>query len=177
MPTSFHHATRRSALVALLAAAFAPFAAQAAGPTLLNVSYDVARELYKEINPAFQRSWKQQTGEDVTVNQSHGGSSKQARSVIDGLEADVVTMNQATDIEALVQAGLVAKDWVNSFPHRSSPYTTTIVFIVRRGNPKKIKDWDDLIRPGVEAIIPNPKTSGNGRYSYLAAWAQAVTLT
>ena len=150
-------------------------AAAAAGPTtLLNVSYDVTRELYRDINPAFAASWKKQTGGDVTINQSHGGSSKQARAVIDGLPADVVTMNQALDIDAIAGAGLLPQDWAGRLPNRSVPFTSTILFLVREGNPKNIHDWADLVRPGVVPIIPNPKTSGNGRYSYLAAWAYAL---
>jgi sulfate/thiosulfate transport system substrate-binding protein len=138
--------------------------------TILNVSYDLSRDLYKEINPRFAEEWKAKNGEDLVVNQSHGGSSKQALSVLNGLEADVVTMNQATDIEALVKGNLVAKDWRQKFPNNASPYTTISVFLVRKANPKKIKDWSDLIREDVKVIVPNPKTSGNGRYTYLAAW-------
>lgn len=139
--------------------------------TLLNVSYDVTREFYKEYNPAFARQWQQRTGETVTINQSHGGSSKQARSVADGLEADVITMNQANDIDLLHERGdLVPADWQKRFPYNSVPYTSTTVFLVRKGNPKGIRDWDDLVKPGAAVIIPNPKTSGNGRYTYLAAW-------
>jgi sulfate/thiosulfate transport system substrate-binding protein len=143
--------------------------------SLLNVSYDVSRELYKDINPAFVAAWKARTGETVGINQSHGGSSAQALSVIAGLEADVVTMNQAPDIDILVERGAyVAADWRKRFPHDATPYTTTTVFLVRKGNPKGIRDWDDLARPGVGVIIPNPKTSGNGRYTYLAAWGYAL---
>ncbi len=142
--------------------------------SLLSVSYDVTREYYKEVNTAFSVRWKAETGDAITINQSHGGSSKQARSVLDGLEADVVTMNQATDIEVLAKAGLVAADWAKRFPNGAAPFTSTIVFVVRKGNPKKIHNWDDLVRPGLEVIIPNPKTSGNGRYSYLAAWGHAL---
>jgi sulfate transport system substrate-binding protein len=143
--------------------------------TLLNVSYDVSRELYKDINPAFIADWKAKTGETVTVNQSHGGSSKQALAVASGLEADVVTMNQPPDIDILVEkGGLVAADWRTRFPHDATPYTTTTVFMVRKGNPKGIKDWDDLAKPGFQVIVPNPKTSGNGRYTYLAAWGYAL---
>jgi sulfate transport system substrate-binding protein len=153
-------------------------AAARADTTLLNVSYDVSRELYREINPAFVAHWKARTGETVTVNQSHGGSSKQALSVIAGLAADVVTMNQPTDIDILVtQGGLVAADWRKRFPHDATPYTTTSVFLVRKGNPKGIRDWDDLTNPGVQVIVPNPKTSGNGRYTYLAAWGYALDKT
>lgn len=148
--------------------------AAAAKDNLLNVSYDVARELYKEINPAFIQDWKTKTGQTVTVQQSHGGSSKQVRSVIDGLQADVVTMNQALDIDQLATAGLIPADWATRLPQHSAPYSSTILFIVRKGNPKQIKDWSDLVRPDVSVIIPNPKTSGNGRYSYLAAWGYAL---
>jgi sulfate/thiosulfate transport system substrate-binding protein len=141
--------------------------------SILNASYDVSRELYKEINARFIADWGQKTGETVAVNQSHGGSSKQALSVLNGLEADVVTMNQATDIDMLAEADLVGKDWRNKFPYNASPYTTISVFLVRKGNPKKIKDWNDLTREDVQVIVPNPKTSGNGRYTYLAAWGDA----
>ena len=150
-------------------------AAALADTTILNVSYDVSRELYKDINPAFIADWKARTGETIAVNQSHGGSSKQAMSVTSGLEADVVTMNQAPDIDILVERGaFVATDWRKQLPHEATPYTTTTVFLVRKGNPKGIKDWDDLIRPGLQVIVPNPKTSGNGRYTYLAAWGFAL---
>ncbi len=142
---------------------------------LLNVSYDLSRDLYKDINPAFQAFWKAKTGETVSINQSHGGSSRQAGAVIGGLEADVVTMNQAPDIDILVErGGLVAADWRTQFPHQAAPYSTTTVFIVRKGNPKQIRDWNDLTRPGLQVIVPNPKTSGNGRYTYLAAWGYAL---
>ena len=142
--------------------------------TLLNVSYDVTRELYKEINPAFIEHWKQTTSERVDVEQSHGGSSKQALSVANGLEADVVTMNQTTDIDLLARSGLAPADWRQRLPNDSAPYTSTTVFLVRKGNPKNIRDWDDLVKPGIAVIVPNPKTSGNGRYTYLAAWGYAV---
>lgn len=143
--------------------------------SLLNVSYDVTREFYKDYNPAFAAFWKQRTGETVTVNQSHGGSSKQARAVLDGLEADVITMNQANDIDLLAERGrLIPQDWEKRFPRNSAPYTSTTVFLVRKGNPKNIHDWDDLIKPGVAVVIPNPKLSGNGRYSYLAAWGYVI---
>jgi sulfate transport system substrate-binding protein len=142
---------------------------------ILNVSYDVSRELYKDINPAFIADWKAKTGETVVVNQSHGGSSKQAMSVAAGLDADVITMNQAPDIDILVErGGLVAADWRKRFPHDATPYTTSTVFLVRKGNPKNIRDWDDLAKPGAQVIVPNPKTSGNGRYTYLAAWGYAL---
>lgn len=142
-----------------------------ADTTLLNVSYDVTRELYKDINAAFVADWKKSSGETIAVRQSHGGSSPQALAVLQGLQADVVTMNQTSDIDLLVQrGGLVDPHWRQAFPYGASPYTTTMVFLVRKGNPKHIKDWDDLARPGTAVILPNPKTSGNGRYSYLAAW-------
>ena len=138
--------------------------------SLLNVSYDVARELYKDINPAFAAAWKARTGESLTLNQSHGGSSKQAGAVIGGLEADVITMNQSPDIDILVErGGLVAKDWRAKFPHEAAPYSSVSIFVVRKGNPKGIKDWNDLTRPGTQVIIPNPKVTGNGRYTYVAA--------
>ncbi len=142
--------------------------------TLLNVSYDPTRELYQEYNTAFVKHWKGQGGEAVTINQSHGGSGKQARAVIDGLEADVVTLALAYDIAAIAErSGLLAKDWQNAYPDRSAPYTSTIVLLVRKGNPKAIKDWDDLVRKDVVVISPNPKTSGGARWNYLAAWAYA----
>jgi len=142
--------------------------------TLLNVSYDPTRELYQSFNGAFSRHWKAKTGDDVKVNQSHGGSGKQARAVIDGLEADVVTLALAYDIDAIAeQGGRLAKDWQKQLPNNAAPYTSTIVFVVRTGNPKGIKDWDDLVRPDVKVITPNPKTSGGARWNYLAAWAYA----
>lgn len=146
-----------------------------ADTTLLNVSYDVARELYKEINPAFVAQWQRTTGEKLTVNQSHGGSSKQIQSVIAGLEADVVTMNQASDIDVLAKNGLASTDWRKAFPHGAAPYSSATIFLVRKGNPKGIKDWNDLARPGLGVVVPNPKTSGNGRYTYLAAWGYALS--
>ncbi|WP_440967906.1 sulfate ABC transporter substrate-binding protein [Massilia sp. GER05] len=165
---------RRALLALALGSAVVPFAAQAAGVELLNVSYDVARELYKDINPAFVAEWKKATGETVTIKQSHGGSSKQARAVADGLEASVVTMNQANDIDMLADRGLVAKDWAKKFPDNAAPYYSTMVFLVRKGNPKGIKDWADLAKPDVKVVIPNPKTAGNGRYTYLAAWGSVI---
>ena len=144
-----------------------------ADTTILNASYDVSRELYKDIDPAFAAAWKKKSGEDVSVKQSHGGSTKQAQAVAEGLEADVVTLNQPTDLDFLAKKGVVAADWRNQFPNGAAPYTTTSVFLVRKGNPKGIKDWDDLIKSGVSVVIPNPKTSGNGRYTYLAAWGHA----
>lgn len=147
--------------------------AWAADISLLNVSYDPTRELYKEISSAFAVQWKADNGDTVTVNASHGGSGKQARSVIDGLDADVVTLALAYDIDALAEKGLITTDWQKRLPHNSTPYSSTIVFLVRKGNPKAIKDWDDLIKPGVEVITPNPKTSGGARWNYLAAWGYA----
>lgn len=141
--------------------------------TLLNVSYDPTRELYAEYNKLFANYWKSKTGDDVRINQSHGGSGKQARSVIDGLEADIVTLALAYDIDIIASKGLIARDWLKSLPNNSTPYTSTIVFVVRKGNPKNIKDWDDLVKPKVGVITPNPKTSGGARWNYLAAWAFA----
>jgi len=140
---------------------------------LLNVSYDPTRELYVEYNAAFAEHWKQQTGDTVTISQSHGGSGKQARAVTDGLEADVVTLALAADIDAVAAKGLLPADWQKQRAHNSSPYTSTIVFLVRKGNPKGIKDWDDIVKPGVTIVTPNPKTSGGARWNYLAAWAYA----
>jgi sulfate transport system substrate-binding protein len=145
--------------------------AQAADPVLLNVSYDVSREFFKNYNTAFIKEWKKTSGENITVNQSHGGSSKQARAVIDGLEADVVTMNQSSDIDAIAStAKLLPADWAKRFPNNSAPTTSTTVILVRKGNPKGIKDWADLAKSGVSVVIPNPKITGNGRYTYVAAW-------
>ena len=139
--------------------------------SLLNVSYDPTRELYSEFNAAFAKHWKAKSGQDVTIKQSHGGSGKQARSVIDGLDADVVTLALAGDIDALVKNGaLLPADWQKRLPHNASPYTSTIVLVVRQGNPKGIKDWDDLVKSGISVITPNPKTSGGARWNYLAAW-------
>ena len=146
-----------------------------ADTTLLNVSYDVTREFYKDYNQAFARHWKQTTGEVLTLNQSHGGSSKQAGSVAAGLAADVITMNQASDIDILAERGaLVPADWAKRLPHNSSPTSSVTVILVRKGNPKQIKDWADLARPGVSVVVPNPKLSGNGRYTYLAAWGSVI---
>ena len=157
-------------LVALVASATLGAAAQQA-VTLLNVSYDPTRELYVEFNAAFAKHWKAKAGQDVTIKQSHGGSGKQARSVIDGLDADVVTLALAGDVDALNKnGGWLVPDWQKRLPHNSAPYTSTIVLVVRQGNPKGIKDWDDLIKPGVSVITPNPKTSGGARWNYLAAW-------
>jgi sulfate/thiosulfate-binding protein len=158
-------------LAAAVALAGASLGAFAQAVTLLNVSYDPTRELYVEYNAAFTKYWKAKTGQDVTIKQSHGGSGKQARSVIDGLDADVVTIALAGDIDAIAKnGGWLPKDWQKRMPHNSSPYTSTIIFAVREGNPKGIKDWDDLIRPDVKVITPNPKTSGGARWNYLAAW-------
>jgi sulfate/thiosulfate transport system substrate-binding protein len=162
----------RRALLALIASG-AALPALASDATLLNVSYDVARELYKQINPAFVAAQKAK-GQTVVVNQSHGGSSKQIGAVIGGLEADVVTMNQATDVDQLASAGLTPADWRSRFPNGAAPYSSTMTFLVRKGNPKGIKDWSDLARPGVQVIIPNPKVTGNGRYSYLALWGSVI---
>lgn len=145
-----------------------------ANTSILNVSYDVMRDFYKDLNPAFQKSYKAQTGQDIAVQQSHGGSSKQAMSVVSGLEADVITMNQAPDIDLLAERGaLVPKNWQQRLPDNAAPFTSTMIFLVRKGNPKQIKDWNDLTKQGVAVIIPNPKITGNGRYTYLAAWGQA----
>ena len=141
---------------------------------LLNASYDPTRELYQEINEAFAKQWKERSGEDITIQQSHAGSGKQARSVIDGLEADVVTLALAYDIQVIADKGLLAKDWQSRLGNNSSPYTSTIVFLVRKGNPKAIKDWSDLTKNGVQVITPNPKTSGGARWNYLAAWGFAL---
>ncbi|MEI6305497.1 MAG: sulfate ABC transporter substrate-binding protein [Deltaproteobacteria bacterium] len=151
-----------------------PLKSQAADVTLLNVSYDPTRELYADFNNAFSQYWQKKTGDKVTIKQSHGGSGKQARSVIDGLEADVVTLALAYDIDAIAERGLIQPGWQKELPHNSSPYTSTIVFLVRKGNPKKIKNWDDLVKPGISVITPNPKTSGGARWNYLAAWAFAL---
>src|SRR5437868_1170530 len=145
-----------------------------AGTTLLNVSYDPTRELYGDVNAAFAKAWKAKGGDDVTVRQSHGGSGKQARSVIDGLDADVVTLALGYDVAAIAAKGLIRPDWQKRLPHNASPYSSTIVFLVRKGNPKGIKDWNDLVRPGVQVVTPNPKTSGGARWNYLAAWGYAL---
>jgi sulfate/thiosulfate transport system substrate-binding protein len=167
--------TSVAAAAALLLAGPAPVAAQAKPVTLLNVSYDPTRELYQAINAAFAQQWKAKTGQDVTINQSHGGSGRQARAVIDGLEADVVTLALAYDVDALAVTGkLIPANWATRLPNASTPYTSTIVFLVRKGNPKKIRDWNDLVRPGVAVITPNPKTSGGARWNYLAAWAYGL---
>jgi sulfate/thiosulfate-binding protein len=163
-------------LLGVIAGSFA-FAATAgaASVELLNVSYDPTRELYTDYNAAFVKYWKQKSNQDVTIRQSHGGSGKQARTVIDGLQADVVTLALAYDIDALVKQGkLLPANWQSRLPNNSSPYTSTIVFLVRKGNPKHIKDWGDLAKPGIAVITPNPKTSGGARWNYLAGWAWAL---
>jgi sulfate/thiosulfate transport system substrate-binding protein len=144
-----------------------------ADTTLMNVSYDPTRELYQDFNASFMKYWEKKSGTKVAVRQSHGGSGKQARSVIDGLEADVVTLAISYDIDAISRSGLISSRWQSRLPHNSSPYTSTIVFLVRKGNPKNIRDWDDLVKPGISVITPNPKTSGAARWSYLAAWVYA----
>jgi sulfate transport system substrate-binding protein len=160
---------------ALAAAAVFGSTALAADVTLLNVSYDPTRELYKQINAAFIADWKKSHGGDnVTINQSHGGSGAQSRAVTDGLEADVVTLALAYDIDAIANKGLIAKNWQSRLPQNATPYTSTIVFLVRKGNPWKIKDWPDLIKPGIQVVTPNPKTSGGARWAFLAAWAYAL---
>ncbi|MBM7062479.1 sulfate ABC transporter substrate-binding protein [Pseudomonas sp. UL073] len=158
----------------LLAAGLA-LASGAQAATLLNVSYDVMRDFYKEYNAAFQKHWQAEGGDALTIQMSHGGSSKQARAVIDGLPADVITMNMATDINALADhGGLVPQNWATRLPGNSAPFTSATVFIVRKGNPKNLKDWPDLLKDGVEVVVPNPKTSGNGRYTYLSAWGYVL---
>ncbi|MFN5353233.1 MAG: sulfate ABC transporter substrate-binding protein [Burkholderiaceae bacterium] len=159
-------------LLPLLGALAIP--AQAAEVSLLNVSYDPTRELYQDVNKSFAEYWKKTSGQDVKIKQSHGGAAKQARSVIDGLQADVVTLALSYDIDEIAQRGLIAKDWQKRLPNNSAPYTSTIVFLVRKGNPKNIKEWGDLARPGIAVITPNPKTSGGARYNYLAAWGYAL---
>lgn len=159
----------------LLFSALAALAATAAAQdSLSNASYDVSREFYKDFNAAFTAHWAKTKSHKLEITQTHAGSSKQARAVIDGLEADVVTLNQTTDIDALVKAGLVSADWASQFPHAAAPYTSISAFVVRKGNPKGIKDWSDLVRPDVQVIVVNPKTSGNGRYAFLAAYAYAL---
>ena len=157
-----------------LAATLATTTAQAAELALLNVSYDPTRELYQDINKNFAAQWKAQAGSELKIKQSHGGSGKQARAVIDGLAADVVTLALAYDIDEIAQRGLIAKDWQKRLPNNSAPYTSTIVFLVRKGNPKGIKDWGDLTKPGVSVVTPNPKTSGGARWNHLAAWGYAL---
>ncbi len=164
---------RKIALITALTAALG-LGQALAQTTLLNVSYDPTRELYKDFNAAFNKHWQAKTGQDVKVRQSHGGSGKQARSVADGLEADIVTLALGYDIDALAEKKLIPADWQKRFPNNASPYTSTIVFLVRKGNPKAIKDWGDLAKPGVGVITPKPKTAGGARWNYLAAWAWAL---
>ncbi|WP_252271980.1 sulfate ABC transporter substrate-binding protein [Pseudomonas subflava] len=160
--------------VSLLAAGLI-FTASAQAANLLNVSYDVMRDFYKDYNAAFQKHWQAEGGKPLTLQMSHGGSSKQARAVIDGLPADVITMNMATDINALAEHGkLIPEDWAARLPNNSAPFTSATVFIVRKGNPKALKDWPDLLKDGVQVVVPNPKTSGNGRYTYLSAWGYVL---
>jgi sulfate transport system substrate-binding protein len=148
--------------------------AHAADISLLNVSYDPTRELYQDVNASFSKQWKARTGDSVTIKQSHGGSGKQARTVIDGLDADVVTLGLAYDIDEVAEHGLLDKNWQKRLAHNSTPYSSTIVFLVRKGNPKGIKDWNDLVKPGISVITPNPKTSGGARWNYIAAWGYAL---
>ncbi len=163
------------AAVAVVAVRPGPARADATQVKLLNVSYDPTRELYQDVNQAFGKQWQKQTGQTVTISQSHGGSGKQARSVIDGLDADVVTLGLAYDIDAIAEkSGRIGKDWQRRLPDNSSPYTSTIVFVVRKGNPKGIHDWEDLVKPGIGVVAPNPKTSGGARWAYLAAWGYAL---
>jgi sulfate transport system substrate-binding protein len=165
---------KQHGLTAFVIAAFIGWSSVASAAELLNVSYDVARKTYQELNPAFIAVWKAKTGETLKINQSHGGSTKQARAVIDGLDADVVTMNNPLDIDVIADKGaLLPKDWAKQYPNNSAPSWSPILFVVRKGNPKNIRDWADLVKPGVTIVIPNPKTSGNGRYSYLAAYEWA----
>ena len=164
---------RKITLAIALSAALVPTAVSAAPTQLLNVSYDPTRELYEQINAAFTKRWSAETKQQITIRQSHGGSGKQARAVIDGLPADVVTLGLGYDVDAIAQRGLIASDWQKRLPDNSTPYYSTIVLLVRHGNPKNIRDWDDLVRPGVSVITPNPKTSGGARWNYLAAWGFA----
>lgn len=169
-----NHALRRLSRRLLAVGLFAAMTAGSAGAAdLLNVSYDPTREFYRDYNKLFIQHWKNQTGEEVRIEQSHGGSGKQSRAILDGLEADVATLALGYDIDVLADKGLVSKNWQEQLPNQSAPYTSTVVFVVRQGNPKAIKDWDDLVRPGVSVVTPNPKTSGGARWNYLAAWAYA----
>jgi sulfate/thiosulfate-binding protein len=170
--TQFGFGRGAACIVVLLALIGGPGAAKEI--SILNVSYDPTRELYQDFNAAFAKYYEDSTGDKVTINQSHGGAGKQARAVMDGLEADVVTLALAYDIDVIAGTGLIAQNWQSRLPHNASPYTSTIVFLVRKGNPKKILDWNDLGRPGVEVITPNPKTSGGARWNYLAAWGYAL---
>jgi sulfate/thiosulfate transport system substrate-binding protein len=163
----------RAPIGAWLLTAAMLFSGTATAQTLLNVSYDPTREFYQDINAAFAKQWQQQASTRATIQQSHGGSGRQARSVIDGLPADVVTLALAADVDAIAARGLLAADWQRRLPDNSSPYTSTVVLLVRKGNPKQIRDWDDVVKPGVQVITPNPKTSGGARWNYLAAWAYA----
>jgi sulfate transport system substrate-binding protein len=175
-PVTKRIVSHAAAVLVAASALLAPGHSSAAEPgevTLLNVSYDPTREFYDELNAAFGKQWKAKTGQELKIRQSHGGSGKQARAVIDGLEADVLTLALAWDIGAVAKAGFLAADWQKRLPQNASPYTSTIVFLVRTGNPKGIKDWDDLVKPGIQVITPNPKTSGGARWNYLAAWAHA----
>jgi len=163
-----------AALGATVLSASSAWAQAGASTQLLNVSYDVSRELYKDINPAFSKQWQAKSGKALSISQSHGGSSRQALAVASGLDADVITMNQASDLDFLAEKDVIRKDWRQAFPHGAAPYTSVTVFLVRKGNPKGIKDWADLTKPGTGVIVPNPKTSGNGRYTYLAAWGSVL---
>src|SRR5688572_27914168 len=165
--------TKQAISASLLAAFLVGCGGESGGIEFLNVSYDPTRELYVELNESFLHYWKEKTGQDITIKQSHGGSGKQARAVIDGLEADVVTLALAYDVDAIAKAGLIRTDWQTKLGSNSTPFTSTIVFLVRKGNPKGIHDWADLVKPGVEVITPNPKTSGGARWNYLAAWGYA----
>jgi sulfate transport system substrate-binding protein len=176
-PAPRRRAARATFLLALVGALASAGPARAAEVTLLNASYDPTRELYAACNAAFARHWAERTGDRVTVRQSHGGSGKQARSVVDGLDADVVTLALAYDVDAIARAGLLDRAWQQRLPHNSAPYTSTIVFLVRKGNPKGLRDWPDLVRPGVQVITPNPKTSGGARWNYLAAWGHELRRT
>jgi sulfate transport system substrate-binding protein len=167
--------THRISRALVFATSILLVASTPAGSRLLNVSYDPTREFYQEFNAAFAEHWKSETGAGVSVDQSHGGSGKQARSIIDGLEADVVTLALAYDVDAIAAAGQIARDWQSRLPHHGSPYTSTVVFLVRKGNPKRIADWEDLARAGTTVITPNPKTSGGARWNYLAAWGSCTT--
>src|SRR5689334_11442259 len=162
---------KQAVVAAILALAIQPV--RAADVELLNVSYDPTRELFEAVNKAFGEQWKAKTGKTLAVHQSHGGSGKQARAVIEGLEADVVTLALAYDVDAIAKAGLIPADWIKRLPQNSAPYTSTIVFLVKKGNPKAIKDWGDLAKSGVSVVMPNPKTSGGARWNYLAAWSWA----
>lgn len=176
MPTikSLFTAPTARLTLALLVIASTASTTHAAERTLLNVSYDPTRELYQELNAGFTKNWKASSGDTVQIRQSHGGSGKQARAVIDGLDADVVTLALASDIDAIATRGLLPANWQQRLPHHATPFTSTIVFLVRKGNPKNIRDWNDLVRPGVAVITPNPKTSGGARWNYLAAWGYAL---